>query len=363
MFAWLLGAALTLAPAIAPAPAPPPVPDPPAPPSAEEIFAIPAALRQALHEQVVADGGSDHQRLSRLVRFMFDPEGLGMRYQHDGNFTVAEAWQSRKGNCLSFTLMTIALARAAGLDAYGQEISRTLSWYSEGDTLYFSNHVNTGVQIHRQRYSVDVASDSVLTAEPPKQVDDERLLAIFHSNRAASLLTEGRLEEAATYMASALRADERYAAAWNNAGVLALREGRPDQAEQHFLKTLELDGSHDGAMMNLASLYAARGDRQREHEYRKRIERARQRNPFHYFMLALDDEKQGDYAAAAKRYRRAIGLYDGEHRFHYGLARAYLHLGDFRKAGDALRRAQSLASDGTSERYQAKLDRLRRKGL
>ncbi|WP_238346045.1 tetratricopeptide repeat protein [Luteimonas saliphila] len=321
-------------------------------------------MRQALHEQVIAQGGaSRQQRLSRLVRFMFHPDGLGMRYRHDADFTVAEAWQTREGNCLSFTLMTIALARAAGLDAYGQEINRTLSWYSEGDTLYFSNHVNAGIRIHQQRYSVDVASDNVLTGEPPKQVRDDRLLAILHSNRAASLLGKGRLAEAAAYMASALRADRGYASAWNNAGVLALREGSPELAEQHFLKALELDGAHDGAMLNLASLYATRGDRQREHEYRRRIEKARQRNPFHYFMLALDDEKQGDYAAAAQHYRRAIGLYDGEHRFHYGLARAYLHLGEFRKAGDALRRAQSLATEGTSERYQAKLDRLRRKGL
>src|SRR5690606_35740561 len=155
MFAWLLGAALSLAPA-------PPASPPAAPPSAEEVFHIPPALQQALPEQVVAPAGaSRQQRLSRLVRFMFHPDGLGMRYAHDGDSTVAEAWEIREGNWLSFTLMTVALARAIGQDAYGQETSRTLSCYSEGDTLCFSNHVNAGVRVHQHRYSVDVASDNV----------------------------------------------------------------------------------------------------------------------------------------------------------------------------------------------------------
>src|SRR5690606_40754536 len=59
--------------------------------------------------------------------------------------------------------------------AYGQEIARSLSWYAEGDTLYFSNHVNAGVRIGPHEYTVDVGSDSVMTRDPPQRVDDSRL--------------------------------------------------------------------------------------------------------------------------------------------------------------------------------------------
>jgi len=360
MFTWLLTAALALAPATTDAPLASELQPPPSP---EQVLAIPDDLRDVLRARVVAQGGSDQQRLARLVSFLFDPDGLDMAYQHDGNYTVAEAWRTRKANCLTFTLLTIALAREAGIDAYGQEIARTLSWYSEGDTLYFSNHVNAGIRVSQHRFSIDVASDSVLAGEPPKRIGDDRLLAIYYSNRAANLLAENKLPAAGAYMAAALRMDEGYASAWNNVGVLSLRQDRPDEAERHFLKTLEIDRSHDGALMNLASLYAARGDRRKEAEFRTRIERARQRNPFHYFMLAMDDEKRGDYEGAAAHYRRAIKLYDGEHRFHYGLARAYLHLGRFQKAGEALRNAQAVAGRNMGERYQAKLDQLRHKGL
>ncbi|MGY1409775.1 tetratricopeptide repeat protein [Luteimonas sp. A482] len=362
MFASLLGIALAIAPIVATPPPPAPAPAPP--PQAEEVFAIPPALREALHAQVIVPGGnSDQQRLNRLVRFLFDPAGLGMSYQHDADHTVTEAWQTRKANCLSFTLLTIALAREAGIDAYGQEINRILSWYREGDTLYFSNHVNAGMRAGGHRYTVDVASDSILSGEPPRQIDDTRLLAILYTNRAAGLLARGQYVQAGDYMAAAFRADDSYPAAWNNAGVMALRTGRKDDAERDFRRTLDLDSTHEGALMNLAALHASRGERSEELQLRRRIDRIQRRNPFHHFLLATEDETQGDYASAAKGYRRAIALYDGEHQFHYGLARAYLHLGQYRKAGDALRRAQSLASRSTAQRYQAKLDQLARKGL
>jgi len=361
VIASLLGAALAVAPILAPPPAaPPPLPPPPA---MEEVFAIPPALRRAMHEQVRAtDGRPDHQRLEALVRYLFDSRGLGMVYRHDADHTVAEAWQTREANCLSFTILTIALARELGIEAYGQEVPRVLSWYREGDTLYFSNHVNAGAHIAGRRLTVDVARDEVLTAAPPRQVDDRRLLAIFHSNRAATLLARGDNRLAAGYMDAAFAADDRYATAWSNAGVLAQREGRQDAAERDFQRALELDGAHEGALMNLAGLYAARGEHDREARVRRRIERIQRHNPFHHFLLAAEDEKRGDYARAAQRYRRAISLYAGEHQFHYGLARAYLHLGEGQKAGESLRRAQALAGRGTAQRYQAKLDQLRRKG-
>lgn len=360
---WWLAAALLLSPMVLFA-APPSQASgdvaalaPPTPP--EDVLAIPASLRTALREQVVARSAPGEPRMRRLAAFLLGPEGLALKYVPDADLTVAQVWETRTANCLAFTLLTIALAREAGLDAYGQEIPRTLAWYSSGDTVYFSNHVNAGIRIGAQRYTLDVASDSVMSNVPPAKVDDRRLIAIYYSNRAANLLAEGRLEAAALQIDAALRSDQRYPTAWSNAGVLRLRAGDDAGAERDFLHALELDRRHDGALMNLASLYGKRGDSARQADYNRRIARINARNPFHAFMLAIEAEKLGDYGAAAAHYRQAIKLYEGEHRFHFGLARAYLHLGESRKAGEALRRAHDISSGTVRDRYQAKLDRLR----
>jgi Flp pilus assembly protein TadD len=328
MFDWLLVATLALSPTAAE-----PVPAVVVPPAAQ-VMEIPAPLREALQREVIARSPRGLARLERLVAFLYDPEGLDIRYRHDADHTVAETWATRQANCLSFTLLTIALAREAGLEAYGQEIPRTLSWYSEGDTLYFSNHVNAGIRVGRHEYTVDVASDSLLTRDPPTRVDDGRLLAVYYSNRGVSLLADGDLAGTERYIAAALAADPGYASGWNNAGVLQLRTGARTAAEADFRQALDLDGGHEGALMNMAALSEARGDR------------------------AAAAQKRGDYASAATHYRQAIHLHEGEHRFHFGLARAWLHLGEARKAGRALRRAHDLAKGETRLRYQAKLDAL-----
>ena len=358
MTGWLLTAALALSPEAAPPPLPPTAVEAPVAP--EQVLAIPASLRAVLQDRVISRSAPGEPRMRRLAEFLFDADGTGLRYEHDADLTVAQAWDTRKANCLTFTLLTIALAREVGLDAYGQEIPRTLSWYTEGDVVYFSNHVNAGIRIGAHRYTLDVASDRVLSRDPPEKIDDRRLLAIYYSNRAANLLAANRLADAGAQIEASLRSDGQYATAWSNAGVVRLREGRKAEAERDFLHALELDRTHDSALVNLASLYGARGDLARQAEYNRRIERVRQRNPFHYFTLALDEEKRGDYAAAALHYRRAIKLYEGEHRFHFGLARAYLHLGEAGKAGEALRRAREVSDGATRDRYQAKLEQLRR---
>ena len=357
MIAWLLAAALAAAPATPAAPAIDPAPPVPTP---EQVMALPPPLAQALRTQVVDRTPRGMARLERLVAFMYEPDGLGIQYRHDANHTVAETWATREANCLSFTLLTIALARAAGVEAYGQEIARTLSWFAEGDTLYFSNHVNAGIRIGRHEYTVDVGSDSLMTRDPPERVDDARLMAVYYSNRAADLLGRGAMPDAARFIAAALASDAGYATAWNNAGVLRVRSSQPEAAGQAFARALELDRAHDGALMNLASLSAARGDSAGASRYRERLERLRLRNPYHHFMLAVDAERRDDHATAARQYRRAIALHDGEHRFHSGLARALLHLGDARGAGRALQRAHDLSNGDMQARYQTKLDQLRR---
>lgn len=343
---------------------PAPAADPPSAtdatmPRPEEVLALPQALRDDLLRQVGNDG-SEARRLERLVGFLFAADGLGMGYAQDATSTVAEAYRTRQANCLTFTLLTVALARELGLDAYGQEIDQALSWHQEGDTVYRSNHVNAGVRIGRRRLTVDVASSEVIARQVPRPVADAHLLAMYYNNRAVELSAQGLREPAAAYMATSLRLSPAYPANRSNAGVLALRRGDAAAAARDYLAALDMDQDFVPALMNLVSLHELHGDQPRAAAYRDRLERLQRRDPFHHFLAAVEHERRGEYALAAERYRRAIRLHGDEHRFHFALARVYLHLGDARRAGRALRRAQRLGDERSRALYQAKLDLLRR---
>ncbi len=357
MTAWMLAAVLALAPSSSPArDAPDPFPEP------AQLMALPAALQQRLHDEVITPHRSEQQRLERLLEFVFDPAGLGMQYRHDATLTVEQAYLGREANCLTFTLLVIALARAAGLDAYAQEIDETLSWHQQDSTIYRSNHVNAGIRVGGRSYTIDVGSDSLIARRPPLRIPDQRLLSHFYNNRIADLIALGTLDAADPYMTMALELDGAYANSWSNAGVLRLRQGDLPGARSAYQRALRLDPDHSAALFNMLALSERTGDRNGATQYRRRLGAVQSRDPFHQFVLAAEHERRGDYASAATHYRRAIRLHGSEHRFHFALARAYLQLGDARRAGHSLARAQALGGDAWRSVYQAKLDSLKQTG-
>ena len=89
-----------------------------------------------------------------------------------------------------------------------------------------------------------------------------------------------------------------------------------------------------------------------------RLDRLHANDPFHQYLLGDAFERQGELAAAADHYRRAIRLQRDQHLFHFGLARVYARSGDAARARTELIRARNLADEDRRPLYQAKLDSL-----
>jgi Flp pilus assembly protein TadD len=364
---WLLLTALALSaptPAAALQAAPPavtasPEAQPEIPPPSQ-VMSIPPELRARLQADVLAGEPSPAQRLSRLGNLLLDPErGLGITYREDATYSVAQAYVRREANCLTFTMLFLALAREAGLDAYPQEIRETLSWRQDEGILYRNNHINALVRLGGRSLVVDLAADSVIARQPPLPVSDRRLISHYYNNLAIQRLSEGGMDAALALIATALELDPDYPPHWSNAGVIHMRTGDATTAERDYRRALSLDPSDAGALFNMAGLAHRNGDRRAEADYRQRLDRVQRKDPFHHVMQAMEYERAGDYAHAIEHYRRAIQLHPGEHRFYYALARAYLRSGDTRQAAKALVRAQSLSDGATRAAYQAQLQRLK----
>ncbi len=348
MFGWLLATALAVSPQ--PPPAPPPPPEPVAaiesePPPRQQVMALPPDLRARLRDEVLAGRMSQLERLQRLVGFMFEPDGLGLVYEEGATHTVAQTYETRRGNCVAFTMMFLELAREAGLTAWPQEIEETLSWHLRNNTLYRTNHVDAGVRAGGRTYHVDASPFPVIARYPPQHITRQRLLAHYYNNHAISAMERDQLPLALRYMSIAIDLDPGYASTWSNAGVLHLRSGDAGMAERYYATALSLDPKNTGALFNMVGVLQRTGDRRREAEFRKRLERVQRNDPFHHFLVAMDYERSGDYATAIEHFRRAIRLLPREYRFHAALAAAYRQVGDTRRADKALARARALGGD------------------
>lgn len=328
-------------------------------PDTAQIMALPPELKERLHNEIIAKSAGQQERLEMLVAFMFRPSGLGMQYRHDANLTVANTYRTREANCLSFTMLFVALAREAKLNAYAQEVQESLVWRQEENILYGTGHINAGVRIGGDYYTVDVGRDEVIARYKPQPVPDQRLLVNFYNNRAADLMAQDDMAAAMRHLQASLALDRTYASTWNNLGVLKLRMGDRDAAEHAYARALRLEPMHADTLFNLVNLYKLQGEPRLEASFQRRLQRVQQRDPYYQFLLGTQYEDKADYRNALQHYQRAVHLYASEHRFYFGLARAYLHLGNARAAGGALARAAQLGDDASRSLYQAKLQRLK----
>lgn len=328
-------------------------------PPVQSVLAMPEDLRQAFHAQVLDQPRPPHRRMQLLVEFLFQPQGLGMQYRDDATYSVTDAWRTREANCLAFTLLTVALAREAGLNAYGQEIADAVTWRKDADMIYRANHVSAGIRILSERYAIDVAWDEVIASGRPRPIDDQRLVAHFYSNRAVELMRAGHLDAGIAHADAALALDPGNAAFLSNRGVLHQRAGDAVAAERDYRAALALNPDHASALSNLAMHYRRAGDAASATVLLQRLAAVQARDPLHQFLLAADYERRGDWEQALAHYRRAVRLFEPEHSFHYALARVNVVLGHGEAARRELERARELSNGATRARYQAKLDYLR----
>src|SRR5690606_37098200 len=232
-------------------------------------------------------------RVRRLYEFMVGPEGLALLYRETPTYGIAESYARREVNCLSFTMMFIALARHVGLAAYAQASGDALAMRVMDDTLYRTRHVKAGVDIDGLQYTVDVGWRSVVAEDRPRRLSDRELVALLHSNNASEQLMAGNFELATLETGKMLALDAGSAAIWNNAGVVHWRSGRHDAAEQAYLKALSLERKHIEALSNLVVLHKAAGDTRLAEKYEAELERARASDPFSQFLAAQQLQEIG----------------------------------------------------------------------
>jgi len=332
-------------------------------PTPAQILDVPAPLLALLHERVIDPGYSRERRLERLVEMIFDAQGLHLAYDADATYTIGETWQTRRANCLSFTLLFVTLANLAGIDAHVQEVAQVVSWYQASGVIYSVGHVNAGIALDGRSGTVDLDHSVLYDRYGPQKITRQRALAHFYNNRGADRMAAGDAAGARAYFQAALRLAPDFVGSWNNLGVLDARLGDMAQARRNYETALRLQPRHGVSLSNASALYRRLGDTREAERLDDRLARVQHSDPFAQYILGARAEQRRDYAGAVRYYRRAVRLYDTAHPFHFALARAYFLAGNPNRASEEMQRARDLAAengDALQSRYQAKLDSLQR---
>lgn len=237
----------------------------PPPPDARALTAVTPAMRRFLDERVLPRARRGGARQA-LLQALADPNALLLAYESSPTRTAAEAFEARRGNCLSLVLMTAALAGELGLPVRLHEVLTTPEVEESGGLTFIIGHVNLGLGVGLDRafsgidpwLIVDFLPGQDLRLQQRRIVDERRVAAMFMNNRAAEELLQGRLREAYAWLRGAHAQDARFAPLYNTLGVLYRRHGALAQAERALQTALALDPQDPHARANLMALQRLR---------------------------------------------------------------------------------------------------------
>lgn len=310
------------------------------------LLAVSPEMKRFLHSVVPPEGRLE-EKFDAIYSNLRYNAAFAIQYDALATLTADEAFRQRRGNCLSFAAMFIALAREAGLDARFQEVKVPPSWDAAGrDTLVQYRHVNVLSQITpRLSGVVDLRMDLYSESDPRRPLSDREALAHYYSNISMEYLFDKRLGEAWLAARRAIEADDSQSFIWNNMGIVQRRLGNSQLAEASFRQALALNPRDWSALSNLSHIYARRGEKQEAERLRALGDQIRLRDPYYRYALAESAYRRGAYDEALQQLDAALGQHRGDHRFYYLRGLSLWQLGQTDSAISNLRRAM----DATEE--------------
>jgi tetratricopeptide (TPR) repeat protein len=324
----------------------------------ENPLEISPEMQQFIAEKI-GFGLTPMQRMQLLVSAIFQNKEMNFKYSPVSR-SASDTFDHRNGNCLSFTLMFISMARYLDLDAHFCEVNIPPAFTKRGESVVLIQHLKPVVFIAGEAYAVDLFPAIIPIGMNGEIVSDARGSAHFFGNKGIVALGNSNFDLADTYFQNALTTDATSFSAWINMGTLRFRTGKMAEAEKCYRKALSLNANNPAAMQNLANVYERIGRLEDAQRLKKKVKQFREKNPYYHYDLGLQAFKQGNYQQALAYYQHSIQLNASEPLFYLGIARTYAKLGKIKQVMDNLKLAVKYASQSEDKiRYEQKLAALK----
>lgn len=323
-----------------------------------EILSVSPQMSAFLDENVDREG-NQNRKLAELVYAVIG-EGSFLLSYDDSTRTASGTFEARRGNCISFTNMFVAMARDVGLSVSYQEVEIPPDWSMTGETYLLSEHVNALVDMKSALSRVvDFNTLDYKVQNEARVISDARARAHYYNNIGVEHMLKGETSRAFGNLRQSLVEDKTFSSAWINMGILHRREGFPGYAEMAYKEALRYDRLNLMAMSNLANLYEEVGNLAEAKKYADKVRSHRMNNPYYRYQLANTAFNEGDYNEAISNLNMAIRKRNDDDRFYFLLSLSYMMKGDKKEAERWMKKAEEVAQESESQKkYHRKLDLL-----
>jgi Flp pilus assembly protein TadD len=301
----------------------------------ENPIAITPEIRAAAYS-LSGQGGDTVDVLRRIQSALFDTTRFTFDYESGLTVTAAEALAAGRGDCVSFTNLFIAMARARGFRVKAGYMQPRATGERRGDLVYVMSHVVAVYPLHDRYLVFDFYRNREDQTHRIRLLDDFELAALYVNNRAVSALSAGDYALAEARLTTVLKLAPDFAPAYGNLGVILRRRGDVAGAIDAYRRALALTPRDPAILGNLAALYTGLG---REREARAALELADLRVATPYTILA-----RGDLEAADGRVDEALRYYRKAARLDPRIPDPHLSIARLRRAAGRLDEARREAA-------------------
>ncbi|MCP4895390.1 MAG: tetratricopeptide repeat protein [bacterium] len=280
-------------------------------------------------------------RLTHLQDMLFDEETFDFTYDDEVTLTAAQAFIQRRGNCLAFTSLFVALSRSMGIQTFFVTVDRAPEVTKEDDLVVVNRHVVAGYfeagRLHT--FDFDLAVGTPYTNH--KVANDLKASAMYHTNMGGAAIRGGSYENAIDHLETAAKLDPELGSAWVNLGVVRFRMGDPEGSLSAYRRALLAEPELSSALSNMAFVYQEIGD---EAQARATLEAAAKgwSTPFTLIALADAEMAEGNMRTAGKHLKRARRTFPKEPEVYRALARWADRAENSRKAERYRRKSEEL---------------------
>jgi tetratricopeptide (TPR) repeat protein len=286
---------------------------------------------------------SKDRRLRTIVDAILDKNRLGFRYQFEANLTASKAFAEARGNCMSFSFMTAALLREAGLEVYFHAVKKTPSWNSFDDVLTEEKHINLLVKIGFNFYEVDILPFQDEIIRDTTYLYDNEAYARFYNNLAITAITENNQNRAEAYLRKAVKIDYKCLPAWKNLGTLYRFQNKLVAAKQCLLRACSLNDEDETTYYLLAKTYRQMGNYEKSAFYGEKMYKNHRKSPLYYYSRYEDELAKNNLEDAEYYILKAIKKCPEMHNLYYALYRLYAKQDRFSDMIDALQKAKEVS--------------------
>ncbi|HVY46624.1 MAG TPA: tetratricopeptide repeat protein [Minicystis sp.] len=294
-------------------------------------------------EEAVGTRGDRLERLHRLRDYLSRSGTLGFRYApitYDAN----EAFRERRGDCMAYTLLFVALARDLDLPAYVVHVAEVKNYYERSGWFFVSSHVAVGFDRGPNAVVIDLSNerrDASLAMY--ESIDDAAAAALFFNNVAVDHMLRGDMRDAERMLRFLHRREPSVVELTNNLGVLLNREHRYRDALAVLSDGIARAPTYEPFYTN--AIHAARGAEMPAvaRDLERRGQRLEEEDPYFLFARGVGAFQENDFGRAADQLERAADAKPDSPAILGWLARAYLARGERDRGRRAFEKAWRLA--------------------